>query len=198
MAESQGYKLDHCRRNCPKATRDWSELYPALIDMLNKLNLLSTLEERFQTVHYHHIPKIVIAGCPNGCSQPQIKDIGICGYVTPEITENPCYECGRCIDSCLENALSWKNGQVCLEPTLCISCGDCIRACPSGRITSGESGWVFYLGGRLGRHPRLGIITGREHHDEAVVRRIRKILMEYIENGVSEERLTRFLDRRFS
>jgi dissimilatory sulfite reductase (desulfoviridin) alpha/beta subunit len=195
MIENPGYKLEHCRKNCTKAAQGWSELYQELEQTLNELNLMLTLEERFNTVNFHHIPKIVLAGCPNGCSQPQIRDIGISGYATPKITDNPCSGCQACINFCLEKALTWENEEVILDPTLCVSCGDCIRACSTGKIESGEVGWVFHLGGRLGRHPQLGRISGREHSKEAVIVRIKKILEDYIENGLPEERLSRFLSR---
>ena len=39
----------------------------------------------------------------------------------------------------------------------CQKCGRCIAVCPSGTIKQGQKGFRVQLGGRLGRHPRLGM-----------------------------------------
>jgi len=195
MIENHGYKLEHCRKNCKKAAKDWSELNLDLESTLNELELKPTLEEKFDKVHYHHIPKVVIAGCPNGCSQPQIRDIGIVGYLTPKLTDNPCVECLLCVDACLENALAWANNEIVLESSKCVSCGECIRVCPTERIGAAESGWTIHLGGRLGRHPKFAKVVGKEQTEEAVIKKIKEVLIDYIHNGKPEERLSQFLER---
>lgn len=110
MTKDNGFVLEHCRKNCCKATQDWTFLYESLHQMLNDMNFPSHLAKRFPAIHYHHLPKVNIAGCPNACSQPQIKDIGICGYLTPKFTDTECTGCQACIHSCQENALSWQDG----------------------------------------------------------------------------------------
>lgn len=196
MTESPGYKLEHCRKHCVKSCQDWSELFDQLEQVLKDLDIPTHLTKRFQQVHYHHIPKIALAGCPNGCSQPQIRDIGISGYLTPKLTDNFCSGCQVCVNSCLENALTWENEEVVLEPNLCLNCGDCIRACTTGRIAPGESGWVLHFGGRLGRHPQLARFASIEKNTADVIKRIQSILEDYLENALPAERLNQFLDRQ--
>lgn len=195
-ATTQGYKLEHCRKYCPKSAQDWTALHSQLNELLDELQLTHFITQRFPHLNHHHLPKIALAGCPNGCSQPQIKDIGISGYLRPELTANPCTGCRRCVASCLENAVTWTDEGLDLDINRCLSCGDCIRACPTGKIACGETGWLLRLGGRLGRHPQLAEILSVEKSSEEVIAKIRMILTDYLENSLPQERLSQFLERR--
>ncbi|MDR3600440.1 MAG: 4Fe-4S dicluster domain-containing protein [Desulfosporosinus sp.] len=140
-----GFQLEHCRPNCPKAAHNWHNLCDTLTTALTSLNLRQILEDKFDPVLHHHLPKICLAGCPNGCSQPKIKDFGVSGYVMPKITTAPCSGCNACVQSCLENAITWQPSGIIIDHTRCLSCGDCQRVCPSGTLTARESGWELYL-----------------------------------------------------
>ena len=191
-----GFKIEHCRSNCPKSSRNWDNLYEALTTALTSLNIYQTIEDRFSPVLPHHIPKICLAGCPNGCSLPNTKDFGISGYITPKMTKAPCIGCNECIRSCLEKAITSnpsENGIV-IDPSRCVSCGDCQRVCPSGTLAAGESGWTLRLGGRAGRHPKFGKFVGQVHTDEEVLTWVTDILRRYIKDGQPQERLTNFLE----
>lgn len=190
-----GFLLEHCRENCPKSARNWQSLHDALTTNLTSLNLYQTIEDKFKPVLHHHIPKVCIAGCPNGCSHPNIKDFGISGYVTPRITDAPCIGCNKCVRSCLEMAITSKTGGIVIDHSRCISCGDCLRVCPSGTLTAGESGWLLRMGGRVGRHPRLAKAVGQVQTDEEVLKWVSDTLVSYIEHGQPQERLTHFLER---
>lgn len=190
-----GFQLEHCRPNCPKSARNWHNLYERLTTDLTRLNLYQTIEEKFHPVLHHHIPKICLAGCPNGCSHPNIKDIGISGYVTPRITDAPCIGCQECVLSCLEMAIHWDPSGIVIDHSRCLSCGDCQRVCPSGTLTAGESGWTLRLGGRVGRHPQFAKSVGLVQTDEEVLTWVSDTILRYIENGQPQERLTHFLDR---
>ena len=191
----KGFQLEHCRPNCPKAACNWLKLSDRLTTILTALNLHQILEEKFDPVLHHHLPKVCLAGCPNGCSQPNIKDFGVTGYVTPRITTAPCLECYACVQTCSENAITWQTSGIIIDYTRCLSCGDCLRACPSGTLGAGETGWELRLGGRVGRHPKFARLAGRVHTDEEVVAWISETMLNYIENVQPQERLTNFLDR---
>jgi len=190
-----GFQLEHCRSNCPKSARNWHTLYEALTTNLTSLNLYQTIEDKFSPVLHHHIPKICLAGCPNGCSHPNIKDFGISGYVIPRITDAPCIGCNECIRSCLEMAITWTLSGIAIDHSRCLSCGDCQRVCPSGTLAAGESGWTLRLGGRVGRHPQLAKSAGQVQTDEEVLTWVLDTILRYIENGQPQERLTHFLER---
>lgn len=193
MGELQSYSLEHCRKHCSKAAMDWTEIYQDLEQALKKLDP----KEKFKDFKYHHIPKIALAGCPNGCSRPQIKDIGVIGYVTPQFSDNECSGCQMCISVCQENAVSWLEDGIVINPQLCVSCGECIHCCPTEKIISKESGWSLYLGGHLGRHPQFAKNVGKVTSGEEMKDWILGIIEGYISEGLPEERLGHFLKRNY-
>jgi len=190
-----GFQLEHCRANCPKSAHNWHNLYEALTINLTSLNLYQTLEDKFHPVRHHHIPKICLAGCPNGCSSPDIKDFGISGYVIPGITNVKCLGCNKCVRSCLEKAITREPIGIVIDYSRCLSCGDCQRVCPSGTLTIKESGWTLRMGGRLGRHPQFAKFAGYVQTDVEVLAWVSDTILGYIENGQPQERLTHFLKR---
>jgi anaerobic sulfite reductase subunit C len=190
-----GFQLEHCRPNCPKSARNWHGLYETLTKNLTSLNLYQTLEDRFSPVLNHHILKIGLAGCPNGCSHPNIKDFGISGYVIPIITDALCTGCNECVRACLEKAITWNPSGIIIDYFRCLSCGDCQRVCPSGTLTAGESGWSLSLGGRVGRHPQFAKFIGNVQTDEEVLSWVSDTILRYISKGQPLERLTHFLER---
>lgn len=173
----------------------WELLQKDLDSALSSLNLSEALTEKFKPLLYHQIAKISLAGCPNGCSQPLIKDFGILGYVMPKITDSACRNCGVCVKACQEKALSLSNGEISINQTLCLNCGDCIRVCPSGTLSLGERGWNLYLGGRVGRHPHFAEWVGKATSEEEVVNWVIKFLDNYLKNCQPQERLSDFLER---
>lgn len=195
MIRKPGYILEHCRPNCPRAAKDWQALQKQLEISLDSLDLSEVLAEEFGPLQYHHIPKISLAGCPNGCSQPLIKDFGISGYVTPEISDKPCLACGVCVEACHEKALSLYDGKLSIEQTLCLSCGDCLRACPTGTLSTKKSGWILYLGGRVGRHPHFAESVSKATREEDVVKWVTQTFDEYLKYRHPHERLSNFLER---
>ena len=154
-----GFQLEHCRPDCPQLARNWHDLYEALTMNLTSLNLYQTLEDKYSPVLNHHIPKICLAGCPNGCSLPNIKDFGISGYVTPRITDALCIECNECVRSCLEKAITLiKSDGIAIDHSRCLSCGNCQRVCPSGKLEKvvGHCVWVVGWGDTLTLQNLLG------------------------------------------
>ncbi len=189
-----GFQIEHCRSNCPRSARNWENLYHKLTENLTSLNLNQTLEDKFRPVLQHHIPKICLAGCPNGCSHPNIKDFGISGYVTPTISDVPCNKCNECVRSCAEMAITRHEGGLFIDSSRCLSCGDCQRVCPTGTLTAGESGWTLRMGGRVGRHPQFAKVAGKVQTDEEVLKWVSETIRLYTENGQPQERLTHFLN----
>lgn len=190
----KGFQIEHCRSSCPKSACSWQKLFEKLTNKLTELNIQQTLAKKFYPVHYHHLPKISLAGCPNGCSLPNIKDFGISGYVDPRITNSRCSECNACISTCLEGAITRQQEGITINKARCISCGDCLQVCPTGTLSAGERGWTLRYGGRVGRHPQFAKFAGQAMTDEEVVSFITKVLQRYIEEGLPQERLTHFLN----
>ncbi len=100
--------------------------------------------------------KVALAACPNACTQPQIKDIGIIAICVPGEIGADCDGCGRCEEVCREEAIAVRDGIAELLPERCIGCGMCLRECPQEAIESDPVRFRILVGGTMGRHPRWG------------------------------------------
>ncbi len=159
-SEIKGYQIDTCfgPSGCPNRAVIGDRLLERIETLLKKEDLLAFLKQRVQgDVKFHHEFRVTLSDCPNACSQPQIKDIGIIGACTPALTDEACSECEACVEVCKENAITINNADATckVDYNLCLQCGLCIDACPTGTITAGDKGFRVQLGGKLGRHPQL-------------------------------------------
>lgn len=171
-SEIKGYQIDICfgPGGCPNRANSGKVLLERIEVLLKKENLLDFLKERVHgDIKYHHEFRVTLAECPNACSQPQIKDIGILGAVVPKITCGECTRCEACIETCIENCIEISNKRTLpeIDHARCLKCGRCVDVCPSGTIVAETKGFRIQLGGKLGRHPRLarelhGIFSGEE------------------------------------
>ena len=161
-AEVKGHQIDSCfgASGCPHAVAPNWELTNSLDNVLQQAELLEFLNSQgIQELRFHHQFRVALAGCPNACSQPQIKDIGIIGALQPMRTDEFCTTCGTCVDSCREDAITLGSripGPI-IDTQRCLACGSCIPACPTGTLAVQAQGYRIQLGGKLGRHPRLAM-----------------------------------------
>lgn len=159
-AEINGYQIDICfgPNGCANRAMPGDSLLEELTTLLKEAELLSFLKERVNgKLKFHHEFRITLADCPNACSQPQIKDIGIVGACRPIVSEEPCTGCGNCVDVCKEKAITLGDGvdSPFIDNNTCLACGKCIDDCPTGTLAVGERGYRIFVGGKLGRHPQL-------------------------------------------
>ena len=110
--------------------------------------------------------RIAISGCPNSCVSSSLNEVGIVGVVTPIREPGTCTGCGACVHYCREEAISIKNGVIVIDEDLCAHCGMCIDSCPFHIIKAKDFGYYITVGGRRGRHPKLGqdlvVVRGAE------------------------------------
>ena len=171
--EIKGYQIDTCfgHTGCPMRAVVSDTLLTKIETLFQQADLLGFLKSQVQgKLKFHHEFRVTIADCPNACSQPQIKDIGIIGGVVPQTTDEACSLCEACTEVCKEAAieLSGSDAPPRIDPELCMRCGQCVPVCSSKTIVAGQNGYRVLLGGRLGRHPRLAIELP-ELYDETTV-----------------------------
>jgi dissimilatory sulfite reductase (desulfoviridin) alpha/beta subunit len=190
-SEIKGYQVDTCfgSSGCPNPANSGDSLLKKIEEFLEKEDLLGFLKQRVKgDLKFHHEFKVTLAECPNACSQPQIKDIGIIGAVLPKITNEECTFCGDCVEACIEKCITLGNKTKMPEIDLerCLKCGRCINECPTGTIGIQAKDFRVQLGGKLGRHPRLASeLDGIFSADEvlAIVKRCIKFYKENSKNG---------------
>jgi len=120
--------------------------------------------------------RIALSGCPNACTSPMLNEIGIIGRVMPERTEGLCTGCGTCVEYCKEKAIVIKNGISILKDDKCVQCGVCVQSCPFDLLKTKHSHFLITVGGRRGRHPRIGRELLTVEHEEQVIYTVEKIV----------------------
>ena len=173
--EMRGYQLDSCfgPSGCPNRAIQSDNLVPRIQALLESADLLGFLKQTVSgKLRFHHELRISVADCPNACSQPQIKDIGIIGACHPRLTETECTLCEACVEACPEDviALGDQAGGPAIDDSGCIACGKCVAACPTETILAGRTGYRVQLGGKLGRHPRLAMELPGIYDADGVIR----------------------------
>lgn len=144
-------------KGCKNALVDVKALAERLIEELNNSgiedNIISASE---WPVKKHQFFVMAVAGCPNCCSQPQIKDFGLSGQAEPIKGEAECIECMKCVEVCEEEgAVRIIDGAPVFDMELCVKCGKCAKVCPTGSILIKKEGVRVMAGGMIGRHPQL-------------------------------------------
>ncbi len=161
-SEVKGYQLDACfgPSGCPNAIGDSKGLVEEIEKLLKSADFLGFLKSKgIEDFKFHHEFRVTVADCPNACSQPQIKDIGILGAAIPGLSEEECTACEACVDACRENAINMEEDppKPSIDMRRCLACGQCIPVCPTGTLVEGAQGYRIQVGGKLGRHPQLAI-----------------------------------------
>lgn len=100
--------------------------------------------------------RIAISGCPNACTSPMLNEIGIIGRIRPIRTPGLCTGCGSCVYYCKEEAIKIRNGISELNEDTCVQCGMCVKSCSFNLLKSLHTHYLITVGGRRGRHPKVG------------------------------------------
>jgi dissimilatory sulfite reductase (desulfoviridin) alpha/beta subunit len=139
--------------------------------------------------------KFAVTGCPNSCAKPQENDLGVMGIRMPAINTDACSGCGTCTFMCPEKAIVLENEKIKILWDKCNLCGACVGTCPSDLITEEWTGYKILVGGKIGKHPKLGVeLTNAKSPQEAVAI-FRKIINWAKNNTKTGERLGICIDR---
>ena len=193
QADIQGYRIETCfgPSGCPNRAIAGDQLMARIETHLKKADLLGFLKQSVKgDLKYHHEFRVSLADCPNACSQPQIKDIGIIGAAVPESGDGDCTNCAACVEACSEEAIVLKGDEPCpsIDYRRCLNCGRCVAVCPSGALRSSCQGFRVQLGGKLGRHPRLARELPGIHTENEVLQIVADCLTLYKQRSTDGRR----------
>ncbi|MBW1816649.1 MAG: 4Fe-4S binding protein [Deltaproteobacteria bacterium] len=196
--EVRGFQVETCfgSGGCPNRAVDSDDISGKLEEHLQRRDLKAFLKERVNgPLKMHHEFRITMADCPNACSRPQIVDVGLIGGCIPRVTDEACNECGVCVETCRENAVTLEHGTAVIDRAACLLCGECVKNCPTGTLKAGKTGYRILIGGKLGRHPRLGTEIPGVHQPETVIDIVESCLDHYQSNCLKGERFGEILKR---
>lgn len=142
-----------------------------------------------------HAFRAAVAECPNACSQPQIRDFGVIQHSLPGKGKGACTNCGLCVKACKENGIVLNGAGPSVNFELCLRCGACVKVCPTGALQIEKKGFSVFIGGRLGRHPRLGVRVIELTDEGGVLRALKAAAGTYIREGRPGERFGDLADR---
>ncbi len=152
---SELYAITKCW-DCPNAVMEISKVEEDLKKLLKEIDFSQKQQERLGGAKPkpHDVFSLAIAGCPNSCCQPQIKDFALQGQAVPRIGGG-CTGCGQCVEGCPDRAITLNEEGPVIDRDLCLNCGQCAGICPTATISIGQRGYRVTRGGKLGRRPRL-------------------------------------------
>lgn len=197
--ESKYHSIRLCggAAGCPLSVIEDKKAAQIIIEVIEAANLAEDIAKKLEgrPVLSHHKFKGAVAGCPNCCSEPQIKDFAIVGQRKPKVSDVPCSGCGLCLKACREKALLLQDKQIEVVYDNCLNCGMCIEACPKGVLVEGEVGYKLTVGGRLGRHPRLAETLVEMAGDEQLRQVLTNCIQFLKKEGRPGERFSHLVER---
>jgi len=196
--EVKGFQVETCfgPGGCPNRAVDSAGLPERIEKRFSKRNMKSFLKERVNgPLKMHHEFRISISDCPNACSRPQIVDIGLIGACRPEVSVEPCTQCGACVEACKENAISIEDDVPFVDDEKCLYCGQCVQLCTTGTLKEAESGYRILVGGKLGRHPGLATELPGIYQPGEARAVIERCLDHYRHHCLKGERFAEILER---
>jgi len=192
------YEIKTCfgAKGCPNSLNRSFDLIPALEEVVKNSQLDEFIKNKLknQPLRPHHRLKVSVSDCPNGCSQLYIADFGLHGFVKVKWDSKLCNFCEECVHVCEEEALKRVDQKIRIDRKKCVGCGACIKACPNGVLKETFKGYKIYVGGKLGRHPRLASFLTYALPEEIPVY-LEKLLSFYKEYNEKGERTGTIIEK---
>jgi len=199
MDEIKGWRIETCKgpkQGCPNRAAPDDALAADLDGIFHAHDFTVGLRALVGgTLRRRHEFSVAIADCPNACSRPQIADLGLIGAAEPCFTNEACHQCLGCLHACREGAVMHPGLLPIINHERCVRCGSCCRVCLSGTLQVGRRGWRILLGGKLGRHPRLGTELAGIYRREGVLAAADCCIGFYLRNARGTERFGELLER---
>lgn len=170
--------------------------------LIDTFNLSKKIHERFykgyENLKLPHKFKIAVGGCPNNCVKPDLNDLGIIGQSVPKLNEELCKTCKKCtvLNTCPLSALSFAEGSLKIDRSLCVNCGLCIEKCPFHAVEEEFRAYQIYIGGRWGKKNAIGKpLSQLFETPENVMVMIDSIIHFYEKEGLAGERFAQTVER---
>ncbi len=199
MDELKGWRIETCkgsRQGCPNRAAPDAALAADLDGIFRSRDFGVGLRALVGgALRRRHEFSVAIADCPNACSRPQIADLGLIGAAEPGCTNEACHQCLGCVHACREGAVAHPGRLPIVNRERCVRCGACCRLCLSGTLQVERRGWRILLGGKLGRHPRLGTELDGISSREGLLAAADCCIGFYLRHALPAERLGDLLRR---
>jgi anaerobic sulfite reductase subunit C len=160
------------------------------------------LDSRYFGVETPHKFKMAVTGCPHNCAKATENDIGVMGAILPRWDAGKCIDCQLCVNTCPTKAIRRDKGpdedaaRYILDEDKCIHCSICTSSCPVNAWTPAATGYNLFIGGTMGKVPRLATLLKKLIADkEELYALIAKSLRYYQANGRKRERFGHTIDR---
>ena len=161
---------------------------------VDSVALARAIDEKFFGKEMPVKVRIAVSACPNSCVSERLNEIGVTGIQTPVRDPGLCTGCGTCTNYCRENAITIRRGVIVLDPEKCVECGSCIQSCPFHILKGREPRYRITVGGRRGRHPKVGRYLVTVNSPEEVIRVIGEIVTWIYRRAYSNLLLSEQLD----
>ena len=154
------------------------------------------LDQKYFRQDTPHKFKIAVTGCPHNCAKATENDLGIMGGILPAWRQESCTHCDLCINTCPTGAIDKRDGEYRLDETKCIYCSICTSNCPNDSWVIARQGYILWIGGTMGKLPRLATRLRNLIETEAeLYRMVEKVVEYYRKNGRKRERFGHMIDR---
>lgn len=132
---------------------------------------------------------------PHNCAKATENDIGIMGGIFPRWEGDKCINCDLCLNVCPTGAIFKEDNQYKLNEGKCIYCSICTSTCPTSAWVIAKKGYTIFIGGTMGKIPRLATCLKPLADKGMAHELIEKALRYYQENGRKKERFGHMIDR---
>jgi anaerobic sulfite reductase subunit C len=164
--------------------------------IIDTKKMAKNLDSKYFRQDTPHKFKFAVTGCPHNCAKASENDIGVMGGILPKWKKEDCINCDLCINICPTNAIYKENDEYKLNLEKCIHCSICTASCPTDAWIKAKTGFLLFIGGTMGKIPRLGSKLKELISDETELNKlIDKSLDYYRKNGRKKERFGHMIDR---
>lgn len=158
--------------------------------------LAKELDAKYFRKDTPHKFKLAVTGCPHNCAKATENDVGIMGGILPKWEEEKCIHCDLCVNICPTKAISKQDDQYKLDKKKCILCSICTASCPTSSWVVEKKGYIFFIGGTMGKKPRFATRYSKLIEDKTeLMKLIEQAVQFYRKHGRKKERFGHLIDR---